>query len=97
MRNYVLPEFVDGNRVLEGEESVLIVGPAIGFYTSGPIAQQTTEEYAPEALEDYATGSFGLGADADMEALYNRVVELTDQVLEIKTILANLGLCRVTS
>jgi hypothetical protein len=93
-KNYVLPQKIDGNYVLEGEDSVQIIGPKIAFHTKNPIVQQTIGAYAPEALEAYVDGTAGLDSAANMEALYDTVVELITKVQEIHTILKNIGLAK---
>ena len=92
-RNYVSPEKLDGNYVFEGEDSVQIIGPEIGLYNTLPIAQQTIT-YSPAALEAYIDGTKGLDSAANMEALYDRVVELTAKVVELHTKLRNIGIIR---
>jgi hypothetical protein len=100
VRNYILPEKIDGNYVLEGENSVTIVGPAINFYGKVPAVTQYVFEVFDiedlidlETLEPYATGAFGLDSSANMEALLNRVIDLTARVVQLETILKNIGLC----
>jgi hypothetical protein len=57
----------------------------VGFHGADPVVQSSGALQAAPAA--YVTGAFGLNSDANMEALY-------DLVVEMRTTLVNLGLMK---
>lgn len=68
-----------------GQISVGVAGDSLGFLGATPVVQSVgAAQVAPAA---YATGAFGLDSDANMQALY-------DLVVEMRTTLVNAGLMK---